>query len=89
MFFSGSDMLFQKSLAWHCLIRVQAQMRGNYLRGRQLYPLLQESGFSEIKVEPRMVYIDSSKPGLADGFILRTVIPMVGGAKKQALEMQM
>lgn len=75
--------------AWHCLIRVQAQMKGNSLIGRQLYPLLQESGLEDIRVEPRMVYVDSSKPILVDGFILKTIIPMVEGVKKQALEMEM
>ncbi len=75
--------------AWHCLIRVQAQMKGNSLIGRQLYPLLQESGLRDIRVEPRMVYVDSSKPELVDGFILKTIIPMVEGVKKQALEMKM
>ena len=75
--------------AWRCLIRVQARMKGNSLIGRQLYPLLQKSGFSEVKVEPRMVYVDSSKPGLVDGFILKTIIPMVEGVKDQALEMKM
>lgn len=75
--------------AWNCLIRVQAVMRGNSLIGRQLYPLLLGSGFSEVKVEPRMVYVDSSKPELVDGFILKTIIPMVEGVKKQALETQM
>jgi len=74
--------------AWKCLIRVQVQMRGNSLIGRQLYPLLQESGFRDIRIEPRMVYVDSSKPELVDGFILKTIIPMVEGVKKQALEMK-
>ena len=36
-----------------------------------------------------MVYVDSSKPGLVDGFILKTIIPMVEGVKDQALEMKM
>lgn len=75
--------------AWSCLIRVQSYMKGNSLIGRQLYPLLQGSGFSEVKVEPRMVYVDYSKPELVDGFILKTIIPMVEGVKRQALEMQM
>lgn len=75
--------------AWRCLIRVQAYMKGNSLIGRQLYPLLQESGFKDIKVEPRMVYVDSSKPELVDGFILKTIIPMVEGVREQALEMKM
>lgn len=42
------------------------------------------SGFSEVKAEPRMVYVDSSKPELLDGFILKTIIPMVEGIKEQA-----
>jgi len=75
--------------AWHCLIRVQAHMKGNSLIGRQLYPLLQGSGFKDVKVEPRMVYADSSKPELVDGFILKTIIPMVEGVREQALEMKM
>lgn len=75
--------------AWHCLIRVQAQMKGDSLIGRQLYPLLQMSGLREIRVEPRMVYADSSKPELVDGFVLKTIIPMVEGVKKQAMEMKM
>lgn len=75
--------------AWHCLIRAQAHMKGNSLIGRQIYPLLQEAGFRKVIVDPRMVYVDSSKPGLVDGFILKTIIPMVEGVKEQALEMQM
>jgi SAM-dependent methyltransferase len=31
----------------------------------------------------------SKRPELVDGFILKTIIPMVEGVKKQALEMQM
>lgn len=75
--------------AWNCLIRVQAHMKGNSLIGRQVYPILLEAGFRKVKVDPRMVYIDSSKPELVDGFILKTIIPMVEGVKKQAIEMQM
>jgi len=74
--------------AWNCLIRVQAQMKGNSLIGRQLYPLLRESGFSNIRVEPMMVYADFSTPELVGGFVLKTIIPMVEGVKEQALEMQ-
>lgn len=75
--------------AWNCLIRVQAHMKGNSLIGRQVYPLLQKAGLREVKVDPRMVYVDSSKPQLVDGFILKTIIPMVEGVKKQALKMKM
>jgi len=36
-----------------------------------------------------MVYIDSSKPRLMDGFVNRTIIPMVEGVEKQALELKL
>jgi ubiquinone/menaquinone biosynthesis C-methylase UbiE len=73
--------------AWNCLIEVQARMAGDSLIGRKLYPILREAGFEDVKVEPRMVYVDSSKPKLVDGFIKKTIIPMVEGVKEQALEM--
>ena len=36
-----------------------------------------------------MVYIDSSKPKLMDGFVDKTIIPMVEGVEKQALELKL
>jgi SAM-dependent methyltransferase len=73
--------------AWNCLIRVQASLGGNSLIGRQVFPLLNQSGFCNIDVSPRMVYIDRSKPELMDGFVEKTIIPMVEGVRMQALEM--
>jgi ubiquinone/menaquinone biosynthesis C-methylase UbiE len=75
--------------AWNCLIRVQARLGGNSLIGRQVFPLLKKAGFRDVHVSPRMVYIDQSMPELMDGFVKKTIIPMVEGVKEQALEMQM
>ncbi|MCQ1537187.1 methyltransferase domain-containing protein [Methanosarcina sp. KYL-1] len=75
--------------AWNCLIKVQAHMKGDSLIGRKLYPLLREAGFEDVIVEPRMVYVDSSKPELVDGFIRKTIIPMVEGVKEEAHELGM
>ena len=50
--------------AIQCLIDIQAEMGGNSRIGRQLYPLLSQTGFENIAVSPRMVYVDSSKPEL-------------------------
>lgn len=85
-FYPESDEALQ---AWHCLIRVQAYLKGNSLIGRQLFPLLRQVRFHNINVSPRMVYIDSSKPKLMDGFVNRTIIPMVEGVEKQALELKL
>lgn len=41
-----------------------------------------------INVSPRMVYCDESKPELMDGFVKKTIIPMVEGVEKQALKLK-
>jgi SAM-dependent methyltransferase len=71
--------------AWHCLIDVQADIGGNSLIGRQLYPLLASAGYKDIHVSPRMVYSDHSKPELEEGFVRKTIIPMVEGVRAQAV----
>jgi SAM-dependent methyltransferase len=67
-----------------CLVEVQAQLGGNALIGRQLYPLLQAGGFSRPQVTPRLVYVDGSRPELIEGFSHRTFIAMVQGVRDQA-----
>ncbi|HII84412.1 MAG TPA: SAM-dependent methyltransferase, partial [Methanobacterium subterraneum] len=46
---------------------------------------LSEAGFKEVKIDPRVVYVDSSKGELVDGFIKKTIIAMVEGVKDQAI----
>ena len=70
-----------------CLISIQAGLKGNSLIGRQLYPLLDKAGFEAVSVSPRMVYVDSSKPDLVDGFSKKTFIAMVEGVREQALSL--
>ena len=79
----------ESSLAVQCLIDIQERLGGNSLIGRQLYPLLKEAGFHSIAVSPRMVYVDSSKPQLVEGFTRSTFIAMVEGVKDQALALRM
>jgi ubiquinone/menaquinone biosynthesis C-methylase UbiE len=71
--------------AIQCLIEIQAGMGGNSLIGRQLYPLLRKAKYDDISVSPRMIYVDSSKPDLAEGFTKNTFIAMVEGVKEQAM----
>ena len=68
-----------------CLIDLQADMGGNALIGRQLFPLLKGAGLKNVIVSPRMVYVDSSKPDLVQGFTKDTFIAMVEGVREQAL----
>ncbi len=74
-------------LAVRCLIEIQARIGGNSLIGRQVYPILFSAGFKEIHVSPRMVYVDSSRPELVEGFSKKTFTAMVEGVREQALEM--
>jgi hypothetical protein len=72
-------------LAWNCLIRVQADLGGDSLIGRRLYPVLCGAGFQAVHVSPRMIYIDQSKPRLMDAFTIKTITAMVEGVKEMAL----
>lgn len=71
--------------AIQCQVELQRRAGGNALIGRELYPLLQKSGFSSVRVSPRMVYVDSSKPDLVEGFTKKTFTAMIEGVRDSAL----
>ena len=71
--------------AVQCLIDLQAEMGGDSLIGRRIYPLLVEAGFREVSVSPRMVYVDSSRPDLVEGFTKNTFTAMVEGVGPKAI----
>lgn len=73
--------------AWDCLIECQKRFDCNPMIGREIYPLLMNSGFKDILVHPKIVYVDSCKPDLVDGFNKKTIIAMVEGVKEQVLEL--
>lgn len=72
--------------AIHCQVELQSRAGGNALIGRSLYPLLVTAGYSDVRVSPRMVYVDSSKPKLVDGFTRKTFTAMIKGVRQSALE---
>lgn len=72
--------------AVRCLIDLQSRLGGDALIGRRLFPLLANAGFKNVSVSPRMIYVDSSKPDLVEGFTIQTFIAMVEGVKSQAVE---
>jgi SAM-dependent methyltransferase len=85
----GSAYFHPDSLAAHaaiqCQVRLQREAGGNALIGRELYPLLVEAGFDAVHVSPRMVYVDSSRPELVDGFTRKTFTAMIEGVRETAL----
>jgi SAM-dependent methyltransferase len=72
--------------AVRCLVELQARAGGNSLIGRALYPLLREADFGDVQVSPRMVYVDSSKPALVEGFTKNTFTAMIEGVRTPSLE---
>ena len=71
--------------AIRCQVELQHQAGGNALIGRQLYPLLAAAGFDAVRVSPRMVYVDASRPDLVDGFTRRTFTAMIEGIRAPAV----
>ena len=51
-----------------------------------LMTLLHDAGYTAIRVSPRMVYVDSSKPELVEGFTKRTFTAMIEGVRVPAIE---
>jgi len=72
--------------AIQCQVELQRRAGGNAMIGRQLYPLLFNAGYSSIRVSPRMVYVDPSKPGLVEGFTKKTFTAMIEGVREAALK---
>ena len=72
--------------AINCQVELQKLNGGNALIGRELYPLLDRSGFQDIKVSPRLVYVDGSKPQMIEGFTKNTFTAMIEGVKENALQ---
>jgi SAM-dependent methyltransferase len=85
----GSTYFYPDSPAAHaaiqCQVTLQREAGGNALIGRQLYPLLVEAGFDAVRVSPRMVYVDSSRPDLVDGFTRKTFTAMIEGVRGSAI----
>lgn len=67
------------------LVDLQRAAGGNALIGRQIYPLMVEAGFDGVRVSPRMVYVDSSRPELVDGFTRKTFTAMIEGVRERAI----
>jgi ubiquinone/menaquinone biosynthesis C-methylase UbiE len=71
--------------AVNCQVLLQKMNGGNANIGRQIYPLLHETGFQNIEVSPRMVYVDDSKPELVEGFTRNTFSAMIEGISANAV----
>jgi len=86
----GSTYFYPDSTAAHtaidCQVTLQGQAGGNALIDRQLYPLMTAASFESVRVSPRIVYVDSSRPNLVDGFTRKTFIAMIEGVRESAIK---
>jgi SAM-dependent methyltransferase len=71
--------------AIQCQVELQRRAGGNALVGRQLYPLLTQTGLEGVHVSPRMVYVDASRPDLVDSFTKKTFTAMIEGVRTAAI----
>jgi len=83
-YFHPASVAAQKAI--QCQVELQRRAGGNAMIGRELYPLLRKAGFSPVRVSPRMVYVDSGKPELVDGFTKKTFTAMIEGVRNSALQ---
>lgn len=85
----GSAYFYPDSEAAHRAIRCQVELQrragGNAMIGRELYPVLRDAGYDRVRVSPRMVYVDASKPGLVEGFTKKTFTAMIEGVRERAI----
>jgi len=71
--------------AIQCLIDLQAKTGGHSEIGRELYPLFMQSGLTDVRVSPRMVYVDNSRPHLVEGFTKNTFTAMIEGIREKTV----
>jgi len=85
----GSTYFHPDSAAAHraiqCQVELQKRAGGNANIGRMLYPLLTAVHLQQVQVSPRMVYVDSSKPQLVEGFTKNTFTAMIEGVRDAAI----
>jgi SAM-dependent methyltransferase len=85
----GSAYFHPDSAAAHaaiqCQVRLQREAGGNSEIGREVYPLMVAAGLEDVRVSPRMVYVDSSRPELVDGFTRKTFTAMIKGVREPAI----
>jgi protein-L-isoaspartate O-methyltransferase len=86
----GSTYFYPDSEAAHkaiqCQVELQKRAGGNANIGRELYPLLTTAGLAAIRVSPRMIYVDSSRPQLVEGFTKNTFTAMIEGVRESSIE---
>jgi SAM-dependent methyltransferase len=75
--------------AINCQVELQHRAGGNANIGRELFPVLTAAGLSDVRVSPRFVYVDGSKPELVEGFTRNTFTAMIEAVRAQSIDQQL
>lgn len=85
----GSTTFYPESAAARaaidCQVELQRRAGGDAHIGRRIYPLLAGAGLRDVRVSPRMVYVDAGRPRLVEGFVRRTFTAMIAGVRESAI----
>lgn len=85
----GSVLMHPESAAARraidCQVALQRRAGGDATIGRRLHPLLVGAGLADVRVSPRLVYADASRPEWVDGFTRRTFTAMIAGVREPAV----
>lgn len=85
----GSTYFFPDSMEAQKAVQAQVALQkmngGNANIGRQLYPLLSDAGFMNVRSNPRIVYVDDSKPHMVEGFTRHTFTAMIKGVGDEVI----
>lgn len=85
----GSTYYYPESAMAQKTIQAQVALQklngGNANIGRQLYPMLTHAGFINVVANPRIVYVDDSKPEMVEGFTRNTFTAMIKGIAEEAI----
>jgi SAM-dependent methyltransferase len=85
----GSTYFFPDSHEAQKAVQAQVMLQkhngGNANIGRQLYPMLADAGFINVKASPRVVFVDDSRPDLVEGFTRNTFTAMIKGVGDEAI----
>ena len=82
-YFHPDSVAAQRAI--QCQVDLQRAGGGDANIGRRVYPLMIDAGVDDVRVSPRMVYVDSSCPDLVDAFTLKTFTAMIEGVRERAL----
>ncbi|HEY2733201.1 MAG TPA: methyltransferase domain-containing protein [Polyangiales bacterium] len=83
-YFSPDDSAARRAI--DAQAELQRRAGGNAMVGRQVYPLLAAAGYRAVRVQPCVIYVDGSRPDLADAFTRQIFTAMIAGVRERVID---